>query len=259
MTPSAGANTLLVGPGAKVALVQTCEGFLDGIVTATVTSSGLRDIRRVEPPAAMVRVTGWAADGSALLGARSDAPRGEGDLPQGVLIDPTTGALDELDVEGWWIGQLADGTYVSDRGDEVRVGDVDVPLAGAADGRFARHFAIDPTGTRLAAGSRGGLVVIDGDGVVTPWTDTAVAGGLAWAPLGEAIAFATAAEATATGSLVLAAADGVITPLSDEVVTFEAVDFSHLPVDPTVVFTIGDPARPGDPAAATVTQVPLRA
>lgn len=117
-------DLIVRGPGGKLALVDICEGFFDGLQVGTESAggkiTGLKDVKlnndpKLGQPAAFS--ISWSNDGSRLLAAINHPDAPDADPSRVVAIDPQTGAVTELFSGGqgsgvFQVAQLENGTYV---------------------------------------------------------------------------------------------------------------------------------------------------
>jgi hypothetical protein len=254
VTLSAGGNTVL-SAGAHVAIVTFCEGFAGPVWLATASGTQLTDVRALPAlnpaPTGQFRVTGLSGDGQRLLAVHTTGS--SLDEHRAVAVDTTSGAVSDLGVPGYWVGELAGGTLVVDQGDHLRIGDVTVPVAGPPDG--GKSLAISPDGERVAVGNEAGVVVVDRDGTSCTWTTDAVrGGGIAWSPDGVALAYATGPADAIEGELRVVTASSSSRTVAPSVVTYVPVGFSDDGATAALIASAPN-GDAGDPAVWRITEV----
>lgn len=143
--------------GAKVVLIDGCEGFLSELYVGTDTPDGhLGQMTEVDLADGSRPASGsltWSADGTALVGADNfPDDEGSGGTPV-VRLDPVSGQVTRLfTVPGIETGvaqvaELADGTYAVAGGRRVQIFSASGELKAKADGN---GFALSPDRRTLA-------------------------------------------------------------------------------------------------------------
>lgn len=117
-------DLIVRGPDGKVALIDICEGFFDGLQMGAESADGkitnVRDLKLNNNPEKGQPAAfsfSWSNDGSRLLAAINDPNAPDGEPSRVVAIDPLSGAVTELFSGGqgsgvFQVAQLENGTYV---------------------------------------------------------------------------------------------------------------------------------------------------
>lgn len=201
------------GPDRRVALVVSCEGFLQTVRTGSETADGhLADLNEV-PIESTDELEGftWSADGQRLLAAQNDFLAG---VVRAVALDPRTGAVSTLfelpqATFATAVARLADGSYAVAADGQVSLRSSSGAVLMSTTG-FG--FAVSPDRSRAMAFGPGLALLVPGGTEPRVFGTTAEGGTVldaSFSPDGRAVAF-TVTSAAADVLRVLTLADGLV-------------------------------------------------
>jgi hypothetical protein len=168
-------GNLVRGPDGRIALVDLCEGFFQGLAVGKESPDGhLTEVKEVmltrregEGPPAPFSFS-WTLDGSSLLAAINDPDAPDGGPSRLVSINPDTGAITELFTgEGgsgvFQFAQLEGGTYVMSSNRLVSFRDEEGGIVAGFPGNgfeiFSDNKRVAIYGETLAVATEGSKVI----------------------------------------------------------------------------------------------------